>query len=75
MKTVFVIIIKMTLPALKLPREPVSGFLGITPARSNKSIIVRPAPTAHSTHILPVLLFAAQSLYSGRQTIVNSRND
>jgi hypothetical protein len=26
---------KMTLPALKLPREPVSGLLGITPAHSN----------------------------------------
>jgi hypothetical protein len=24
--------------ALKLPREPVSGLLGITPARSNKKL-------------------------------------
>jgi hypothetical protein len=27
--------------ALKLPREPVSGFLGITPALSNKGVNVK----------------------------------
>jgi hypothetical protein len=31
-------------------------------------------PTAHSAHILPALVFAAQSPYSGWQNVAYSRN-
>jgi hypothetical protein len=48
---------------------PVSGS-GSGFARSIASLIL----TQNLHHILAALVFAAQSLYSGRQNVVNSRN-
>jgi hypothetical protein len=43
---------------------------GYVLARSFASLI----PTPKLRHILPALVFASQSPYSGRQNVVNSRN-
>jgi hypothetical protein len=50
--------------------SPPVGGSGSVLARSIASLI----PTPKLRHILPALVFAAQSPYSGCQNVVNSRN-
>jgi large exoprotein involved in heme utilization and adhesion len=50
--------------------SPPVGGSGYGFARSIASLI----PTQNLRHILPALVFATQSPYSGRQNVVNSRN-